>query len=137
MNNHGGAEMVTDTRIGEVQTRVEKIWLREDGIVQIFVKPGAVYTLVEAKQTLAGIDQVSNGKLRPVLVDFRNIKTMERAAREELAACQGVTSAALLIDSALSRMIGNVLITFSKPTLPARIYNSEAAAIEWLKEFLE
>jgi hypothetical protein len=62
---------------------------------------------------------------------------MERAAREELAACQGVTSAALLIDSALSRMIGNVLITFSKPTLPARIYNSEAAAIEWLKEFLE
>jgi hypothetical protein len=137
MNNNGGTEMVTDIHIKEVQNRVEKIWLREDGIVQIFVKPGAVYTLAEAKQTLAGIDQISNGKLCPVLVDFRNIKTMERAAREELAACQGVTSAALLIDSALSRMIGNVLITFSKPTLPARIYNSEAAAIEWLKEFLE
>ena len=27
--------MVTDNRIGEVQNRVEKIWLREDGIVQI------------------------------------------------------------------------------------------------------
>jgi hypothetical protein len=134
---NGVTQMVTDNRIGEVQNRVEKIWLREDGIVQLVVLPGAEYTLAEAKQTLAGIDQVSNGKLRPILVDFRNIKTMERAAREELAACQGVTSAAILIDSALSRMIGNVLITFSKPTLPARIYNSEAAAIEWLKEFLE
>jgi hypothetical protein len=129
--------MVEDIRIGEVQNRVEKIWLREDGIVQIFVKPGAVYTLAEAKQTLAGIDQVSNGKLRPVLVDLKNIKTMERAARQELAACQGVTSAAILIDSALSRMIGNAIITFSKPTLPAMIYNSESEAIEWLKEFLE
>ncbi len=128
--------MVTDNRIPEIQNRVEKIWLREDGIVQIFVKPGAEYTFAEAKQTLAGIDQVSNDKLRPVLVDFRNIKTMERAARQELAACKGVTSAALLIDSVLSQMIGNALIAFSKPTLPAKIFTSETAAIEWLKEFL-
>jgi len=137
MNNYGCTEMVTDIHIKEVQNRVEKIWLREDGIVQIFVKPGAVYTLTEAKQTLAGIDRISNGKLCPVLVDFRNIKTMERAAREELAACQGVTSAALLTDSALSQMIGNAIITFSKPTLPARIFTSEAEAIEWLTGFLE
>ena len=128
--------MVIDNRISEIQNRVEKIWLREDGIVQIFVKPRAVYTLAEAKQTLAGIDQVSNEKLRPVLVDFRNIKTMERAARQELAACKGVTSAALWIDSVLSQMIGNALIAFSKPTLPAKIFTSETAAIEWLKEFL-
>ena len=128
--------MVTDNRISEIQNRVEKIWLREDGIVQIFVKPGAVYTLAEAKQTLAGIDQVSNGKLRPVLVDFRNIKTMERAARQELAACKGVTSAALLIDSVLSQMIGNALIAFGKPTLPAKIFTSKTAAIEWLMKFL-
>ena len=135
-NYRGGTEMVTDNRIPEIQNRVEKIWLREDGIVQIFVKPGAEYTFAEAKQTLAGIDQVSNDKLRPVLVDFRNIKTMERAARQELAACKGVTSAALLIDSVLSQMIGNALIAFSKPTLPAKIFTSETAAIEWLKEFL-
>ena len=114
--------MITDNYMGEVQNLVEKIWLREDGIVQIFVKPGAVYTLLEAKQTLEGIDKVSNGKLRPVLVDFRNIKTMERSARQELAACKGVTSAAILIDSTLSQLIGNALITFSKPTLPARIF---------------
>ena len=129
--------MITDHQIGEIQNLVEKIWLREDGIVQIFVKPGAVYTLTEAKKTLAGIDQVSNGKLRPVLVDFRNIKTMERSARQELAACKRVTSAAILINSTLSQLIGNALITFSKPTLPARIFNSETEATKWLKDFLE
>ena len=70
MNNNGGAEMVTDNHIGEVRTRVVKIWLREDGIVQIVVLPGAEYTLADAKQGLAGIDQVSNGKRRPMLVDL-------------------------------------------------------------------
>ena len=62
---------------------------------------------------------------------------MERAAREELAAFEGVTSAAILIDSALSRMIGNVFITFNKPMFPTRLFISETEAIEWLKGFLE
>ncbi len=137
MNNNRGAGLVTDIHIKEVQNRIEKIWLREDGIIQDFVLPTAEYTLEDAKQGLAAIDQVSNGKLHPILVDTRNIKTMERAAREELAAVKGVTSAAILIDSALSRMIGNVLITFSKPVIPMRLFTSEAEAIEWLKGYLE
>ncbi len=78
--------MVTDNRIIEVQNRVEKIWLREDGIVQTVVLPGAEYTLVDAKQNLASIVQVSKGKRRPLLVDIRNIKTVQYAARQELTA---------------------------------------------------
>ena len=35
--------MVTDNRIIEVQNRVYKIWLREDGIVQTVVLPGSEY----------------------------------------------------------------------------------------------
>jgi hypothetical protein len=86
---------------------------------------------------LAAIDQVSNGKLHPMLVDLRNIKTMERAAREELAAVKGVTSVAILIDSALSRMIGNILLNFSKPVTPMRLFTSVTEANQWLKGFLE
>ena len=129
--------MVTDIHIKEVQNRVDKIWLREDGIVQTVVFPGAEYTLVDAKQNLASIVQVSNGKRLPLLVDIRNAKTLERAARQEFAADEWVTSTALLIDSALSRMIGNVFITFSKPVIPTRLFTSEAEAVEWLKGFLE
>jgi len=137
MNNNGGTEMVTDIHIKEVQNRVDKVWLREDGIVQTVVFPGAEYTLVDAKQNLASIVQVSNGKRLPLLVDIRNAKTMERAARQLFATDEWVTSTALLIDSALSRMIGNAFITFSKPVIPTRLFTSEAEAVEWLKGFLE
>jgi hypothetical protein len=129
--------MVTDNRIIEVQNRVYKIWLREDGIVQTVVLPGSELTLVDAKQNLASIAQVSQGKRRPLLVDIRNIKTVQYTARQELTAYEGVTSTALLIDSALSRIIGNVFISFGKKAFPIRLFTSEAEAIQWLKGFLE
>ncbi len=137
MNNNRGAGLVTDIHIKEVQNRIEKIWLREDGIIQDFVLPTAEYTLEDAKQGLAAIDQVSNGKLRPMLVDLRNIKTMDRAARQEAAAFEGVTSSAILIGSALSRFIGNIIIKFTDNVSRVGLFTSEAEAIEWLKEFLE
>jgi hypothetical protein len=129
--------MVTDIHIGEIRTRVAKIWLREDGIVQIGMDPGAKFTLVDTREGLEGIVKVSKGQRRPLLVDARNLKSADFAARHETATFEEITSVAILIDSALSRMIGNVLITFSKPTLPARIFTSEAEAVEWLKGFLE
>ena len=129
--------MITDNQIGEVQTQCAKTWLREDGIVQMVVFPGAVFTLVEAKQTLADIDQVSNGKLRPMLADVRNIKTIDRAARQEAAAFEGVTSSAILIDSALGWFIGNIIIKFTDNVSRVRLFTSEAEAVAWLKGFLE
>lgn len=81
--------MAEDNRIGEVQSRIEKVWLREDGIVQIVTLPGADYMLADAKQGIASVIQVSKGKRRPLLVDMRNIKSMDRTARQELAAYTG------------------------------------------------
>jgi hypothetical protein len=129
--------MITDNHIKEVQNRVEKVWLREDGIVQTVVFPGAEYTLVDAKQNLASIVQVSNGKRLPLLVDIRNAKTVNRAARQVFATIECVTSTALLIDSSISQIIGNVFLNFSKPANPTRLFTSETEAVEWLKEFLE
>jgi hypothetical protein len=46
-------------------------------------------------------------------------------------------SAAMLIDSAVSRMIGNIFLATQKTSFPVRLFNSEAEAIQWLKGFLE
>ena len=107
------------------------------GSFKLVVLPRAEYTLEDAKQGLAAIDQVSNGKLRPMLVDLRNIKTIDRAARQEAAAFEGVTSSAILIGSALSWFIGNIIIKFTDNVSRVGLFTSEAEAIEWLKEFLE
>ncbi len=120
MNNKRGAEMVTDNRIEEVRTRVLKIWLREDGIVQNVVDPGAEITLADLREGLAGIDKVSKGQRRPLLVDSRNLKSMDRNARQKIAAFEEITSIAILINSAVSRMIGNVFLATNKKSYPAR-----------------
>ena len=42
---------------------------------------------------------------------------------------------ALLVGSPLSRAIGNFYLGFNRPTVPTRIFNAEAAALEWLQTF--
>jgi hypothetical protein len=137
MNKNGGSQKVSDNHIGEIRTRVLKIWLREDGIVQNVVDPGAEYTLADVREGLAGIYKVSKGQRRPLLVDSRNLKSMDRNARQEMATFDEITSIAILIDSAVSRMIGNVFLATNKKSYPARLFTSEAEAIQWLKGFLE
>jgi hypothetical protein len=137
MNNNGGTQMVTDIHIEEIRTRVAKFWLREDGIVQFVVDPGCEYTLADAREGFETIIKVSKGKLRPLLADGRNLKSLDSGARQESAAFEEAMSGALLIDSPVSRIIGNVFINFSKPMIPVRLFTSEAEAIQWLKGFLE
>ncbi len=129
--------MAEDNRIGEIRTRIAKISLREDGIVQMVVFPGAVYTLADTREGLAAIVNVSEGTRHPLLADARNLKKMDFAARQESATFKEVTSVAILIDSTVSRIIGNVFLTFNKMAFPIRLFSSEAEAIEWLKGFLE
>jgi hypothetical protein len=129
--------MVTDNHIGEIRTRVGKIWLREDGIVQFVMDPGAKFTLADTREGLAGIVKISKARRRPLLVDARNLKSVDFAARHETAAFEEIKSAAILIDSAVSRMIINVFLTANKTNYPTRLFTSEVAAVEWSKEFLD
>ncbi len=129
--------MAEDKHIGEVRDRIEKVWLREDEIVQIVVLPGADYMLADAKQVIAGIIQVGKGKRYPLLVDMRNVKSIDRTARQELAAFTGVASVAILVDSPVSRVVSNFFTAFNKAAVPLRLFSSEAEATEWLKGFLK
>jgi hypothetical protein len=129
--------MATDIHTGEIRTRFGKIWLREDGIIQFAIDPGAKFTLADTREGLAGIIKISNGQSRPLLVDARDLKSVDLAARNETAAFEEVLAAAMLIDSAVSRMIGNIFLATQKTSFPVRLFNSEAEAIQWLKGFLE
>ncbi|HKI53127.1 MAG TPA: hypothetical protein VJ987_03310 [Anaerolineales bacterium] len=121
----------------EIRNRVAKIWLREDGIIQMVVDPRAKYTLADTRESLESIVKASKGKRRPLLADVRNIESADFATRQETAAFEEATSVGVLIDSRVSRLIGNVYINFSKPVIPTRLFTSEAEAVEWLKEFME
>jgi hypothetical protein len=45
-----------------------------------------------------------------------------------------VSAFAIIIQSPLSRVIGNFFMGLNKPRVPARLFKSEKEAVKWLKE---
>jgi len=124
----------------EVVTRTARIWLRDDGIVQIISLPKVQETLDDAKRTIAAIVTVAAATPRPVLLDMRAIGPQSREVRHYYArqgAAAGVLGTAILAGPPISRLVGNFFITFGKPDRSAKFFTSEEDAITWLKGFLE
>lgn len=111
-----------------------------DGIARTKVKSGAEIFLKDAKENTAVIETFYNGKKFPLLVDIRNIKSISPEAREHftLKGRESVVKAfALILSSAISRIIGNFFLSFHKPAVPVKLFDREEKALAWLKDFTQ
>ncbi|MHB8961501.1 MAG: DUF7793 family protein [Candidatus Limnocylindrales bacterium] len=114
-----------------------RMWLRPDGVVQLAWAPRATMALEDAIGATAAMAQLTGGRQSPLLVDARDIGPQDRAARNEFARRGDLVSAvALLVGTPLSRMMGNFFLGVSKPMAPTRLFDDEAAALAWLREFV-
>jgi hypothetical protein len=120
-----------------VTTRVGRFWLDAAGIVHVEALPGLEQSRSDAVETIAVSWKVARQRARPTLVDIRGAKGIDREARTYYASAASASAVALLIGSPLTRLIGNVFIGFGKPTLPVRLFTSEAEALAWLQTSLE
>jgi hypothetical protein len=121
-------------------TRTGKLWLDEDGILRILPTPGTEDSLDDAKQNMAASAKLAAGQRRPILIDLRSIKTQSREVRAYYTGPEArklLLAIGLLIDSPMSRMIGNFFLGFNKMDLPTRLFKSEDEALVWLKGFRE
>lgn len=115
-------------------------WLGDDGIIRTKVKPNAEVQLKEAKENSELINSFStNGETFPLLIDSRSIRSISKEARDffsmnNRASC--IIAFAIIIDSPLSKIIGNFFMGLNKPRVPARLFNNEEEALIWLKTFL-
>jgi hypothetical protein len=119
-------------------TRTQRICLDGEGILRIDGLPGCTQTREDAIENLAAHRQLGGGRARPLLVDLRRVRTIERGAREcyvEAAPRQAV-AVAVLVGSPLSRVIGNFFVGFNRPPVPTRLFTSEDEALLWLRGFV-
>ena len=131
----------------EVPTNTEVVnlpcywtWMGKDGIARTKVKPLAEVTLKEAQENSKAVNSFYTGKKYPLLIDSRNIKSITKEARDHFSIQNrdtNITSFAVLIYSPLSRIIGNFFMGLNKPNIPAKLFNNEKDAIEWLQQYLE
>lgn len=122
----------------ERTTRTARVWWLEDGIICARALPGIVQTLADAQENAQAEEYLAGGQRHALLVDMREIRSQDREAREFYAQPENTRSqsaVAILIGSPISRVIGNFFIGFNKPPVPTRIFNNEADALAWLREF--
>jgi hypothetical protein len=112
-------------------------WMGKDGIARTKVKPLAEVTLAEAKENSVAVNSLSPGNRYPLLIDSRDIKSISKEARDFFSMNNrdsNVSAFAIIIQSPLSRVIGNFFMGLNKPRVPARLFKSEKEAVKWLKE---
>jgi hypothetical protein len=127
----------------EVVSRTGTTWLDEGlGIARFQAFPGVEQGLDDAKENIAAVGAVTDGKKFPMLVDL----TGSRGLGPEARAFYGTPEAgiyyralALVGTSPVSRMLGNIwfAIYSGRRDLPTKLFGSNEEAIEWLKAFAD
>ena len=122
-----------------MKTKTAKIWLREDGIIHL--KATAEFGSLEcAKENVAALITVSQGKKRPAILNISSAKSLsreERAYYSSEESAKALSAAGLIINSPITRVLGNFFVGLNKTPYPLQLFTNEEKAIPWLKGFIE
>lgn len=122
----------------ETTTETGVLFLDEQGIVHVTALPGTEETLEQAKASVAAIWQVAEAQRRPLLLDMRPVKAQRREVRDYYAsqeAAQAYKAVAILVDSPISKVIGNVFLGIGKLPVPTKLFSNDQEALVWLQAF--
>ncbi|MCB0430056.1 MAG: hypothetical protein H6585_06395 [Flavobacteriales bacterium] len=102
--------------------------------------PDINITLERAKLCVEQRLEYTRDKQVPVLIDGRQLKSMDKAARDYLSSrdgSRGLLTAALLTDTPLTNFMANffVKVNVIKAPFPVRLFTKESEAIKWLKTY--
>lgn len=121
----------------KIETSAYWTWLGEDGIARTQVKKGSEVQLDDAIENSRAVNSLDAAKY-PLLIDARGIKSITKEAREYFSVNDRetkVTAMAILIESPLSKIIGNFYMLLNRPKMDSKLFLDEASALKWLKKF--
>jgi hypothetical protein len=113
--------------------------LDPDGIVWQTITKQSEQTVEDARLNIQVFQELRGERRVGVLVDMRGDARTSKAALDVYAseaATRGCVGSALLTDSALSVIVGNLFIAMSRPRIPTRLFSNEAKALKWLRDLL-
>lgn len=131
-----GPKRGLDRIIKTVDTRTSIYTLHEDGIIVQRLRNNAKQTLADARENIDTFIALAAGEKHPCLVDSRAALSAEPGVREYYAKPESTRytlALALFVGSQATRVIANLFLTLNKPSMPTRMFTSEAEALEWLR----
>lgn len=125
---------------GVIELRAYYTWMGEDGVARTQVKEGADVVLEDAKENSIAVNSLVGPTNYSLVIDTRKIKSITKEARDFFS-MRGresrVFAFAILIDSPLSKIIGNFFMGLNKPRVPVKLFTKEEKAIDWCKKLKE
>lgn len=123
-----------------IETSCYRTWMGEDGICWTKVKAGSEVTKKDALENSAAVTSYYKDRKYPLIVDSRGIRSISKEARDHFSLKDRpspVNAIAIIIDSPVSRVIGNFFIGLSKTRVPSKLFLSESEAAKWANFFLD
>jgi hypothetical protein len=91
-----------------------------------------------AKRIIKDRVEFTGGKLYPILIDFTNMHSVTKEARDYMndpeGGLKGLLGGAFLSNSLVTTLFVNLYLTINKPTIPAKFFTKKTEALNWLKE---
>jgi hypothetical protein len=118
-----------------VENEHVKIWI-EDDIVHGLYKKNSIIGLKAAQDIVEMRLKFQKGKIYKGIAYTSHMGMISPEARKYLAEAgyQGVDKVAVITNSHISNLIGNLFILINKPPKPTRLFKDVKDAIEWLRE---
>ncbi len=106
--------------------------LDPSGVVWLRWAWGLEITGELAREAMRLVDELNDGRQRPLLVDMTGTAVLTRAARLQFGQPCSVSRLALVGRSAVDRVIANFAVGVSKHPMPMRFFTTESGALTWL-----
>ena len=111
----------------------------KDGILIATYKKGNKINLDIAKKIVEDRLKFTGNKSMAVLVHNHGVLSMDKEARDYLssaAGSQGLKAGAIILDSEFTSMLGNFILSVSKPVIPAKLFTNVSQAMKWLQKYI-
>ncbi|HEU4411402.1 MAG TPA: hypothetical protein VFS43_39490 [Polyangiaceae bacterium] len=117
------------------RTNTVSVRVDDQEIVHVVGDPDSTQTLADALQNVGLVTRLVGTARRPVLIDMRAVKYIERDARAYYASEEGAMNApavAVVVDSQVTRMLANLVLSMVRSGTPRRLFTDLSSARGWL-----
>lgn len=123
--------------VNSISTRISTVFLRDDGILHIKIKPDNEFTVFDFNELVSAAKDIGDGKkfLNLIIVGKNTLPDDQSriASSSEKGSIYKVADA-FVINSLAQRIVANFYLKINKPFVPTKFFNNEEDAVVWLKE---
>jgi hypothetical protein len=110
----------------------------EEDIIFFKYSPKLEMSIDVAKEIVANRLEYSGGKPKYTLIDFTNVKTVTKEARDYMnnseGGLKGILGGAFLSNNVVATLFVNLYLKVSNPSVPAKFFTDRDEALSWLKK---